>query len=334
LNAHYLRFLHCDANGKSEIKVVRVSLDFAHSHRLMLIDAPRLRPLIALSGAMRPASKRRAIAQRFGYSCAWLCGLVVCLYGSLAHADDPRSTYLIKLLEGSSQFRVRAQAAISLGTVEGSSSAVTALNAALRDAHPAVRAAAATSLGRIGDQNSVAGLRALERDPEEPVRSAARASIARLSSMAPSVPQDSVRPTEEGPALYYISVAEPGTRVTSLDRESLGRARTFIKQRVAQLQGVLVAPDSEDSHTAERILKKRRLKGFYLDSSIVSVEKKSGGATRVAVSVIVATYPGRDMRAIMQGAATVSGGGDQAYGQAMEGAFSGALRQLSQALAR
>jgi hypothetical protein len=31
---------------------------------------------------------------------------------SRARADDPRSTYLIKLLDGSSQFRVRAQAAI------------------------------------------------------------------------------------------------------------------------------------------------------------------------------------------------------------------------------
>ena len=301
----------------------------------MLIDAPRLARLLFGCGDFRLRSKHHVSHARFVQACAWLCAVVVCSYGSLARADDPRSTYLIKLLEGSSQFRVRAQAAISLGTVEGSSAAVSALNGALRDVHPAVRAAAATSLGRIGDQSSVSLLRALERDSEEPVRSAAHASLARLSSAAPpSTPQRPGPPSEEGPALYYVAVAEPATRVTNLDREALSRARTFIKQRVALLQGVLIAPDSEDSHAAERILKKRRLKGFYLDSSIVSVEKKSGGATRVAVSVIVATYPGRDMRAIMQGAATVSGGGDQAYGQAMEGAFSGALRQLSQALAR
>jgi hypothetical protein len=300
----------------------------------MLIDAPRLPPLFARCGVSRPRSPDNASLERLAHVGAWLCSLVMCLHVNLAHADDPRSTYLIKLLEGSSQFRVRAQAAISLGSVDGSSTAVSALNAALRDAHPAVRAAAATSLGRIGDQTSVSALRALERDSEEPVRSAAHASLARLSSAPASTPQRPAPPVEEGPALYYVSVAEPGTRVSSLDRESLSRARTFIKQRVSLLQGVLVAPDTEDSHTAERILKKRRLKGFYLDSSIVSVEKKAGGATRVAVSVIVATYPGRDMRAIMQGAATVSGGGDQAYGQAMEGAFSGALRQLSQALAR
>ncbi|HEX4352797.1 MAG TPA: HEAT repeat domain-containing protein [Polyangiales bacterium] len=259
--------------------------------------------------------------------------MIFCLSSRVAQADDPRSTYLIKLLTSSSQFRVRAQAAISLGSVEGSSSAVDALTTALHDVHPAVRAAAATSLGRVGDQRSVSALRSLDRDPEEPVRSAARASIDRLASARPSAPTET--PTSaEGPPLYYVAVAAPGTRLATVDKASLGRARDFIKQRMQQIQGVLVAPDIEDSQAAERVLKKKRLKGFYIDSSIVSVEKKSGGATRVAVSVIVATYPGRDMRAIMQGAATVSGGGDQAYGQALEGAFSGALRQVSQAFAR
>lgn len=264
-----------------------------------------------------------------------IVAVLLCLSSQAARADDPRSTYLIKLLEGSSQFRVRAQAAISLGTVEGSSASVAALGAALKDVHPAVRAAAASSLGRVGDPSSLSALRSLERDTEEPVRSAARAAIDRLaSSIRPPVNKEPP-PTESGPALYYVSIAEPSaTRVASLDHAALGKARAFIKERVGQIQGVQIAPDSEDSQTAERVLKKRRLKGFYIDSSIVSIEKKQGGATRVAVSVIVATYPGRDMRAIMQGAATVTGAGDQAYGQAMEGAFTGALRQLSQALSR
>jgi hypothetical protein len=101
----------------------------------------------------------------------------------LSPGDTVQSMYLIKLLESSSQFRVRAQAAISLGVIEESLAARNALMAALRDAHPAVRAAAATSLGRIGDANHVSALRLiLAGDPEEPVRNAARASIARLET--------------------------------------------------------------------------------------------------------------------------------------------------------
>ena len=274
---------------------------------------------------------------QFPHVARW-AAVALCLCCSMVRADDPRSTYLIKLLEGSSQFRVRAQAAISLGTVEGSRTAVEALTSALHDTHPAVRAAAATSLGKVGDANAITALRSLDKDSEEPVRAAARESMAKLSRSQPATrdpigPGPGPGPAPAGPALYYVHVGEPGSRVTSLDRRLLSQARTLIKDRVRQIQGVRLAPDSETAQDAEQVLKKQRLKGFSLDSSIVSVEKKSGGETRVAVSVIVATYPGRDMRAILQGAATVSGSGGQTYNQAVEGAFSGALRQLSQALA-
>lgn len=270
----------------------------------------------------------RRFGRGFGFP---VLTLLLCLLGGIARADDPRSTYLIKLLEGSSQFRVRAQAAISLGSVEASPAARTALTAALRDAHPAVRAAAATSLGRVGDSDAVAVLRRLERDPEAPVRSAVRASIARLERER--APSDSVvdLPRSTGPARYYVAVGEPASRVPHVDGPALAQARAYIKSRVAQIDGVRLAPDSESARAAETVLKKEGLKGFFLESSIVSVEKKAGGAMRVAVSVIVATYPGRDMRAMMQGAATVSGSSAQIYRQALEGAFSGALRQLSQA---
>jgi hypothetical protein len=176
----------------------------------------------------------------------------------------------------------------------------------------------------------------LERDSEEPVRSAAKAALAKLASGPPpdTGREPVIPPTPSGPAQFYVAVAEPATRVPNVDKQLLLQAHAFIKQRVGQMQGVRLAPDSESSQAAEQVLKKQRLKGFYLDSSIVSVEKRPGGETRIAVSVIVATYPGRDMRAIMQGAATVSGAGSQTYHQALEGAYSGALRQLSQAFSR
>jgi HEAT repeats len=251
-----------------------------------------------------------------------------------AQSDDPRSAYLIKLLEGSSQFRVRAQAAISLGAVASSGVVLDSLGNALRDVHPAVRAAAATSLGRMGDSSRIAALRPLERDPEDPVRSAAKAAIAKLSgAVAPAIVIEPT-PTPTGPAQYYVAVALPASRVAGVDAASLASARNYIRDRVRQISGVVMAPEGESSDAANRELKRRSLRGFYIDSSIMSVEKKPDGGTRVAVSVILATYPGRDMRAIMQGAATVSGGGASDYEQAVQGAYSGALRQLPQALSR
>jgi HEAT repeat protein len=97
--------------------------------------------------------------------------------------ENIQTAYLVKLLASSSQFRVRAQAAISLGLMEKSPAARDALTAALQDAHPAVRAAAATSLGRIGEVSHIVVLQKLGNDSEAPVRSAARTSITKLTNM-------------------------------------------------------------------------------------------------------------------------------------------------------
>jgi HEAT repeat protein len=64
--------------------------------------------------------------------------------------------------------------------MEKSRNACEALTAALHDTHPAVRAAAATALGRLGGADHIIALRKLGGDPEAPVRNAARASIVRL----------------------------------------------------------------------------------------------------------------------------------------------------------
>jgi hypothetical protein len=79
---------------------------------------------------------------------------------------DAKSSYLIRLLQESSQFRVRAQAAISLGRVEKEPAVTKALIAALHDQHSAVRAASASSLERLGDPSALGELEKCRNDPE------------------------------------------------------------------------------------------------------------------------------------------------------------------------
>jgi hypothetical protein len=246
---------------------------------------------------------------------------------------DARSEYLIRLLEGSTQFRVRAQAAISLGSVEVAPDVVRALSTSLSDEHPAVRAAAANSLGRLGDAKAVPALRAVTDDPEAPVRLAATTAIAKLESAARRTGAEPVAPpTPSGPPRYYVAVARPASRVAELAIPELERARQVLVDRLSQIDGVVLAPADETPAAARKVLRSKSLRGFYIDSSVTSMDPKPGG-TRVAVSVIVATYPDRAMRAIMQGTATALGGGDT-RAQAVAGAFKSALSQLPQALAR
>lgn len=250
-------------------------------------------------------------------------------------AADARSDYLIRLLEASTQFRVRAQAAISLGSVEPASDVVAALSSALSDEHPAVRAAAANSLGRLGDAKALPALRRAAADPEAPVRLAVKAAVNRLESAAGTrrVEPEVVERQPAGPPRYYVAVGKPATRVKELEGPDMDRVHQVLIERLGQIDGVVIAPANESPAVARKVLRSRSLKGFYIDSSITSIEQKAGGGIRAVVSVIVATYPDRAMRAIMQGTATAMGGGD-IRAQAIAGAFRSALGQLPQAMSR
>ena len=264
--------------------------------------------------------------------------LLVCFW-SLAlpsvAAPDARTEYLIKLLSGSTQFRVRAQAAISLGGVEASPEAVDALMKALSmDEHPAVRAAAANSLGRLGDPKALRALRGKTSDPESPVQQAVKVAIAKLeSAQSRQAPEVETARGPSGPPRYYVAIGKPGTRLPEISPTDLTLVQQTLRQRVGEMDGVVIAPGEETPAAVRNVLKSRKLKGFYIDSAVTSVTEKPGGGVRVAVSVIVATYPDRAMRAIMQGAATAMGGSD-AKAQAVAGALRSALGQLPQAMTR
>ena len=259
---------------------------------------------------------------------------------------DARSSYLVRLLRSSSQFRVRAQAAISLGSLNHSTEAVNALADGLRDKHPAVRAAAAASLGRLGDRSITARLEQALRDKEGPVRDAAKLALASLSRQTEKagtahmatmrVPRHGGGADESpgGAAKYYVAVGQPASAVPTVRGESLAQMRRILTERLASVDGVEVAKSGESEKQVHRLLKSRRMKGFFLETSVTQVQERPDGGTRVAVSIILATYPGRDMRAILQGAATAVGGGNGNLEQALEGAVAGALRRLPQAMAR
>lgn len=268
------------------------------------------------------AGRLRAMAPAF------LCFLMVLGASSDASADR-RTDYLIGLLANSDTFRVRAQAAISLGRMEASEQLVDALTAALRDAHPAVRTAAAASLERLADVRAIPALRAARRDRDSSARRAIRSAQRALERVA-------ARQEPEAPdaadAQFYVGVGLPGSQNANLSRGVLQGAQAFLRRQVAGLSGVRLAPDGESNRAATRAIRSGSMTGYYIDSSIVRVEETSSG-TRVVVSVIVGTYPGRDMRAILQGAATVPGAsGEAAVRAALEGALRGAVRRLPQAM--
>jgi hypothetical protein len=120
----------------------------------------------------------------------------------------------------------------------------------------------------------------------------------------------------------------PGSRASTVNRDTLRLTKQFIEAQVSELDGVMIAKGKETPSRVRSVLKSKKLDGYYLDSSVLSLEELPGGGARAVVSIIVGTYPERNMRTILQGSAKVIGNTASAKNQAIEGALRGALRQL------
>ena len=246
--------------------------------------------------------------------------VLVVLFASTAGANE-REDYLLRLLRNSDAFRVRAQAALSLGQLKGSRRVVPALESALEDRHPAVRVSAIASLRRLKAKQSLPLLEQATRDRNKAVRRAAVDAVQALEALGE-------RRRGPGPIEYLVAVGTPGAKAERVSRKMLFDARAFLVEQVMSLRGVELAPDDLTPADAKHEIVSRQLHGFYLESSVVTLEPTTAGV-RAVVSIIVLSYPGRDMRGMLRGAATASGQYSTGTAeQAIEGAFTGALRRL------
>ena len=246
--------------------------------------------------------------------------LAALLVAGTARADG-RDDYLVRLLRDSPAFRVRAQAALSLGQLESTRRSIAALERAVRDKHPAVRVSAISSLRRLESKDSLPVVEIAIRDGTKSVRRAAVEAAAALSA---------VGERERGPGRteYLVAVGMPGAKAERVSRQMLFDARIFLSEQLLELNGVELAPDDLTPADAKREIAQRRLHGYHLESSIVTLEPKGSGV-RAVVSIIVLSYPGRDMRGMLRGAATATGRySDETVEQAVHGAFVSALRRL------
>ena len=234
---------------------------------------------------------------------------------------------------------MRAQAALGLGRLEPRPNALAALHqAVLEDSHEAVRAAAASALGRLGDPSSRAPLERATRDSDREVSAAAREALAMLGGRdAPRNREIAVRDRgsssrPSGPARYYVSVTMPSAAGADISAPMRDALREFFVRQLESVDGVLVAPKGESDREAQASIKKKKLIGYGVDTSITRLETSAAGV-RAEVSVVLWTHPGRAVKAMLNGGASVPGArGADAERRALEGAIQSASRRLGQAM--
>jgi hypothetical protein len=241
--------------------------------------------------------------------------LLLALPAQRAGAQD--DVVLIRLLQEGHSFRVRARAAMALGSARAPD-AHWALEAALRDQHAAVRAAAASSLGRIGTKRSVPALRSAAADASPEVATQAKAALSAIAAR---------ETIERGVSLVVAAVPAP-VEAPSLDRVRyavvLGDMRDHVElsgpevtkllwetvaTELRKLDYVIVLSLSDMTEALAHELAARKVPAFRLEGSISRIERNDSASelrTRCEVSLLLMDEVERTLRSMMRGAATAS----------------------------
>jgi hypothetical protein len=224
--------------------------------------------------------------------------LLVLVATSTARAD--RIDDLARQLRSDADYKVRLSAALNLGKL-GDPRAVPALTDGLADADRSVRAVSAGALGRLIDANvpaadrdrALAGLEATAtRDADSMVRGQAQKSLDSLTLRVYVELGPMADTTKRGGGVLAIMRQEIAASLTR-------RAPTYRTRW----------PSGRSPSDAE--LRSHGTTGFFIDASITQLDQ-TGPHVACAVSMILATYPGKSMFGFLKGNAEIDAGGPQA----------------------
>lgn len=204
------------------------------------------------------------------------------LFSNVAFAQGPSGDIEknMQLLKQSDDFRVRTQAALSLGA-SADARAVAPLCLALADANRTVRIASATGLSRLRKGGSECLAQRLGLESDSAVLSAIKRAIDRLGGV-------SAEP-----------MIGPGTRILIAIDKISGPERLNGPVRGALVKGargrseVAFAPAAQTLEEAASLLKKFPSTKAFLLSPRLSRPSYEEGMLKVKISVAILSYPGK-----------------------------------------
>jgi hypothetical protein len=257
---------------------------------------------------------------------------------SIARAQDVAGA--LHDLSESPDFRVRVSAALFLGHSKAAG-ALEALEQALADGHPAVRVAAATALGTLGNQAAIGALaRRLQSESSASVKAQIQSTIDKLRGgvMSQQAPPDGAA-RGVGPAVRYVVRLGAMRNPCGVRGEEMRRVlRDAAVSRAHGLKGAAVL-DNDPTLLAQAA--ERHLPVITLDGSLTQLlESRVAGTVQVQARVEFAVRREQTLKGTLSGAATTFGStpslSDQSRRQlqndAVDGAVQSALRGADQGL--
>ena len=214
-----------------------------------------------------------------------------------------RTAQLARMLKNS-DFRVRTQAAFSLGRLDDPD-AVMALVDVLNDGHPAVRAAAAVALGRLGDPRALPHLRR-HQDSSGAVRSQVDRAISMIEASHGS---GAIGQPEWSGAHHYLEL-DNVTNVSKTKRPGLDDLiRSISLREMRRLSGIVSVDSQSRPADVDAQIKRRHLPGYAVSVSLGRLVRYMGPEkVRVQAEVMLAvvTYPERVYRMTANGTGAVT----------------------------
>ncbi len=200
---------------------------------------------------------------------------------------ESKTGVAVQQLKTSDDFRVRTQAALALGA-SGDDAAVKPLCDALSDDNVMVKQSAAAALGKLGKGAGLSCLKtALTKETAPgPKKQIQKAIDALAGSAAPPPP---------GPdSKYYVAIEVTNKSKRPQDEvESL--VRGAMQAKLLGKTGYAVAPKGESAADAGKIVKSKKLAGYYLIASVEPPVYEGGNLTQV-VRVSMWTYPTKALK--------------------------------------
>ncbi|WP_437669715.1 HEAT repeat domain-containing protein [Sorangium sp. So ce131] len=246
---------------------------------------------------------------------------------SVSTAQDKDASSFRDLAVGK-DYRLRVAAALALGKSR-SPGARPALERALKDPHPAVRAAAVAGLGVLGSSAAVPALKAaLGSESSASVKRQIEGAIARLSAASPK-------------ARFLVSLGKFENRSAVKDARLGSLLRQHTRDLVTQFADIEVVADGADV-AAEG--KNRKLPAFKLDGSVTQLNRRHGAdgvGFAAKVEFVIREMPSQSLKGSISGsaqavadAARARGGREiaQLQSDAVAGAIESALKGAPLAL--
>lgn len=234
-------------------------------------------------------------------------------------------------LARSPDFRARADAAVILGRTRPPG-AREALETALGDRHPTVRAAAANALAELGDPLAVAALaRRAGSETSPSVKAQMESAVRQLQRGVPS---------DQGGAKRYLVRLGPMRNSTNVRGDEMRRVlHDATRWRARALRGAAVVSDGDSSPVAPA--SERRLPIITLEGSLTQLaESPMAGGVQVQAKVEFLVRREQTLKGTLAGGATTYGtsptltdlGRRRLQDDAVSGAVESALRGADQGL--